>query len=114
MINLIAMDVYNDTPTIVTIWLTIMPKISIIILLIELVELGVINNLIINNLNDFINILNIINIKINNPIINIINIIEINTLIKNLLLITSLLSLIIGTVVGLAQNKIKRLLAWGI
>ena len=33
-------------------------------------------------------------------------------LIKNLLLISSLLSLIIGTVVGLAQSKIKRLLAY--
>src|ERR1700710_1873835 len=33
-------------------------------------------------------------------------------LIKNLLLISSFLSLIIGTIVGLAQTKIKRLLAY--
>jgi NADH:ubiquinone oxidoreductase subunit 2 (subunit N) len=31
-----APDVYNDNPTIVTIWLTIMPKLSILILLLEL------------------------------------------------------------------------------
>ena len=31
---------------------------------------------------------------------------------KNLLLLSSLLSLIIGTVVGLAQSRIKRLLAY--
>jgi NADH-ubiquinone oxidoreductase chain 2 len=34
------------------------------------------------------------------------------TKIKNLLLICSLLSLSIGTIVGLAQTKIKRLLAY--
>lgn len=37
---------------------------------------------------------------------------NIDTISKNLLLISSLLSLIIGSVVGLAQNKIKRLLAY--
>jgi NADH-ubiquinone oxidoreductase chain 2 len=38
-----APDVYDDSPTIVTIWLTIMPKISIIILLLELhTQLGII------------------------------------------------------------------------
>ena len=35
-------------------------------------------------------------------------------IIKNLLLIASLLSFIVGTVVGLAQSKIKRLLAYSI
>lgn len=75
-----APDVYDDSPTIVTIWLTIMPKIAIFIFLLDIV-LG-----------------NSINTEIES--------------IKNLLLISSLLSLIIGTVVGLAQNKIKRLLAY--
>jgi NADH-ubiquinone oxidoreductase chain 2 len=86
-----APDVYDDTPTIVTIWLTIMPKISIIILLIYLLEMGTIGYS-----------------------FNISNLLEINNmyLFKNLLLISSLLSLIIGTVVGLAQSKIKRLLAY--
>src|SRR6185369_12327953 len=95
-----APDVYDDTPTIVTIWLTIMPKISIIILLIELVELGTIGSTNSLNISSYNNILN--------------SLLEINSmyLIKNLLLITSLLSLIIGTVVGLAQTRIKRLLAY--
>src|ERR1700710_1412045 len=39
-------DVYDDTPTIVTIWLTIMPKISILILLLELhTQIGFIGGL---------------------------------------------------------------------
>jgi len=80
-----APDVYDDSPTIVTIWLTIMPKISIIILLLEI--------------NTQLNI----DLILENNIINII---------KHLLLISSLLSLLLGTIVGLAQIKIKRLLAY--
>jgi NADH-ubiquinone oxidoreductase chain 2 len=37
-------DVYDETPTIVTIWLTIMPKISILILLLEIYLLATANN----------------------------------------------------------------------
>jgi NADH-ubiquinone oxidoreductase chain 2 len=91
-------DVYDETPTIVTIWLTIMPKISILILLLELhTQIGVIGSL--NSLT--------IDLKINLSL-------QENSiyLLKNLLLISSLLSLIIGTVVGLAQTRIKRLLAY--
>ena len=40
MINLIAVDVYDEVPTIVTIWLTIIPKIAILILLLELQYYG--------------------------------------------------------------------------
>ena len=121
-------DVYDESPTIITIWLTIMPKIAIIVFLIELLtpidyfgkifehylSLQIINpvndlfnntilekNQIINSLTDWISII-INNIKL--PLN--------DTPIKNLLLISSLLSLIIGTVVGLAQTKIKRLLAY--
>ena len=36
---------------------------------------------------------------------------QVGVVLKNLLLISSLLSLIIGTIVGLAQSRIKRLLA---
>lgn len=88
-------DVYDETPTIVTIWLTIMPKISIIILLLEIYLL-------------FANI-NIDNIAIG--IYQIVGLADINIL-KNILLISSFASLIIGTIVGLAQIKIKRLLAY--
>lgn len=85
-----APDVYDDSPTIVTIWLTIMPKISILVLLLE----------VIGNISPYLQ-LNLLGTDSAN----------IGT-IKILLLISSLLSLIIGTVVGLAQTKIKRLLAY--
>ncbi len=88
------MDVYDDTPTIVTIWLTIIPKISILILLLDLyLHIDLIDQLtLFSKLNGF---------KLN-----------IEEVSKYLLLITSLFSLIIGSVVGLAQNRIKRLLAY--
>jgi NADH-ubiquinone oxidoreductase chain 2 len=87
-------DVYDETPTIVTIWLTLIPKISILILLLDLyLHIDLIDQLtLFGELNGF---------KFN-----------IDQLIKYLLLITSLLSIIIGSVVGLAQNRIKRLLAY--
>jgi NADH-ubiquinone oxidoreductase chain 2 len=70
-----------------------MPKISILILLLEIYTQGLgieIGLFISNNINfKFVEI-------------------------KNLLLISSLLSLIIGTIVGLAQTRIKRLLAYSI
>jgi NADH-ubiquinone oxidoreductase chain 2 len=81
-----APDVYDGTPTIVTTWLTIMPKISITLFLLEL-QTGLAPTalpLFSSNLD----------------------------VIKNLLLVSSLLSLIIGTVVGLAQYRIKRLFAY--
>jgi len=80
-----APDVYDDSPTIVTIWLTIMPKISILIFLLEL-------NTHINMESLWIN--------------------ENLDVIKYLLLISSSLSLLLGTIVGLSQIKIKRLLAY--
>lgn len=87
-----APDVYDGVPTIVTTWLTIMPKISIVIFLLELVVgLGINIDATSINLGDAVPSFNVL---------------------KNLFLISSLLSLIIGTVVGLAQYKIKRLLAY--
>jgi len=85
------MDVYDDSPTIVTIWLTIMPKISILILLFEIYtqSFGLEIGLFLPN-----------------------NITYKYVEVKNLLLLSSLISLIIGTLVGLAQTRIKRLLAY--
>lgn len=80
-----APDVYDESPTIVTIWLTIMPKISILILILEIFT------------------------QITGA--SVLESIGLNS-IKFLLLISSLFSLIIGTVVGLTQIKIKRLLAY--
>jgi NADH-ubiquinone oxidoreductase chain 2 len=83
-------DVYDGVPTIVTTWLAIMPKISIFVLLLELQRgLGFTNAS--------------LSLLIDGVPFNVW---------KNLLLVSSLLSLIIGTVVGLAQYRIKRLLAY--
>ncbi len=92
-----APDVYADSATIITTWLTIIPKISILLLLFEI--------------QTHINLIENINIILElNPLNNIIN----NNYLwsKNLLLISSLLSLLIGTILGLAQSKLKRLLAY--
>lgn len=78
-----APDVYDDSPTIVTIWLTIMPKLSILIFLLEIQS------------------------QIGNSLLTVFSL-----SLKNLLLISSLISLIIGSVVGLSQSRIKRLLAY--
>src|SRR6201999_4187217 len=59
-----APDVYDETPTIVTIWLTIMPKISIILILLEIyTQIGTINSLntIIINTNGYSELINTIN-----------------------------------------------------
>ena len=87
-----APSVYDESPTIITIWLTIMPKISIIIFLLVFFY----NNQLAN-----INTITQTDLDINYFIV-----------IKYLILICSLFSLIIGTIVGLAQNKIKKLLAY--
>jgi NADH-ubiquinone oxidoreductase chain 2 len=93
-----APDVYNDVPTIVTTWLSIMPKIAIIILSFEIISTV--------NLEAVIASVPSGNWTIGNEAVFPTN------LIKILFLISSFLSLIIGTIVGLAQIKIKRLLAY--
>ncbi len=81
-----APDVYDGVPTIVTTWLAVMPKISIFIFLLTLhsVSEG-------------------LGLSLGDVTVNVW---------QALLLICSLLSLIIGTVVGLAQFRIKRLFAY--
>jgi len=92
-----APDVYSDVPTIVTTWLTIMPKIAIVILAFEMLSTmapeALSQGLVASNLS----------LNLDSGLI---------VGLKNLLLISSFLSLIIGTIVGLAQVKIKRLLAY--
>jgi NADH-ubiquinone oxidoreductase chain 2 len=127
-----APDVYDDSPTIITIWLTIMPKISIIIFLLE--TFGHTQIELLGNISSYYSPLNIIESISQINLLSAENIIGENTkifypsegpkeagvlstagsvyVLKTLLLISSLLSLIIGTVVGLAQTKIKRLLAY--
>ena len=99
-------SVYDESPTIVTIWLTIMPKISIIIFLLTLFTMftGNLDSLTIN-----FDYFNLNNINVDSYIL---PISESNFFLRDLVLISSLLSLLIGTIVGLAQIKIKRLLAY--
>ncbi len=132
-------DVYDGTPTIVTTWLTIIPKIAILIILLELqIKLGYsscnfvttegvedltlgLKTIVINS-SGYIQNLNQIsdwlNLFLTTPILSnindsfIINIFVYNNIIKSLLLISATLSLIIGSLLGLAQIKIKRLLAY--
>jgi len=108
-------DVYDGTPTIVTSWLTIIPKISILILLLELqiqlgsadAMLGGLKTLILSNSGYlYPEISQMYNTHpLATPI-------ESVAVIKSLLLISSVLSLIIGSLLGLAQLRIKRLLAY--
>ena len=81
-----APDVYDGVPTIITSWIAIMGKISILIFI--CITQSILFN---NNWND------------NNIILNLFEII---------LAISTFLSLIIGSTLGLVQHKIKRLLAY--
>ncbi len=92
-----APDVYDGTPTIVTTWLTIMPKISILVFLLEL-QSGLSGTSLVLQLGSE-------GLGSSAPLRGV-------NVWKNLLLISSLLSLVIGTVVGLAQFRIKRLFAY--
>jgi NADH-ubiquinone oxidoreductase chain 2 len=121
-------DVYDGTPTIVTTWLTIIPKIAILFILLELqVKLGSFSLIgygfaslaqgELFNLAGFFEP-NILEVNTQGPwpspsyfYSDIIN----NTKLAGgtaIFLISSFLSLIIGSLLGLAQKKIKRLLAY--
>jgi NADH-ubiquinone oxidoreductase chain 2 len=124
-------DVYDETPTIVTIWLTIMPKIAIILLLLEIQSqimsidglTPLLNSGTTNGYQDYSNLgdtftrMRLYEKEISQSLMSPLNIIvvpsaNIISILKNLFLISSILSLIIGTVVGLAQTRIKRLFAY--
>lgn len=98
-----APDVYDQVPTIITTWLTVMPKISILVFLLEL-ESDISLNIDSLSLSESF-------VYSSSSLMGLTGYTTTN-IIKNLLLISSLLSLVIGTVLGLAQFKIKRLLAY--
>ena len=103
-----APDVYDGTPTIVTVWLTIVVKLTIFVFLLSLIELTIPSSA--STINTFYEAWSVtrethMNFK---PVL----ILEGLEQIKNLLLISSLLSLIVGTIAGLSQIKLKRLLAF--
>ena len=136
-------DVYDGTPTIVTIWLTIIPKIAILFILLELqIKLGSfglleegLKTIIINNSGYLLNFNALPKTEAINSFLNL-NLTSLfppqdlaigkdcavpplsfrqgggENILKTLLLISATLSLIIGSLLGLAQIRIKRLLAY--
>lgn len=92
-------DVYDETPTIITTWLTIIPKLSIVILLLDLCF-------------QFYSPAVYISANSSLDYFYLESVLSWNNSIKLLLILSGILSLIIGTVVGLSQIKIKRLLAY--
>lgn len=79
-----AIDVYSQVPTIVTTWLIIMPKITIVLFLLQFVSLALVHIPSFEGLG----------------------------VIKYIFIVSALFSLVIGSLVGLAQYRIKRLLAY--
>lgn len=101
-----APDVYDGVPTIVTSWLATMPKISIFLFLLEL-QSGLGGSF------------SIVSLLQSNDALSfgpfggeLSGSASLGNVWKNLLLVASLLSLLIGTVLGLSQYRIKRLLAY--
>lgn len=90
-----APDVYDGVPTVVTTWLTVMPKISILLFLLESSFKGIIQ------FTDIANTASYLSVDGSGI-----------QLWSSLLIISATLSLLIGTLLGLAQHKIKRLLAY--
>lgn len=113
------MDVYDEVPTIVTIWLTIIPKIALLVLILEIyTQLNIYSSAslesVLISLQGYISnnqsVIGALPLLTSNENIHIA--IDQQVSLKNIFLISSVLSLIVGTVVGLAQSKIKRLLAY--
>nr|QBL02058.1 NADH dehydrogenase subunit 2 [Phlebopus portentosus] len=96
-----APDVYDNSPTIVTIWLTIMPKLSILYLLFEIYSSLTLSTSILV-FEPFTFIFKFVYLFYDDKLLEI----------RNLFILTSFFSLILGTIVGLSQIKIKRLLAY--
>jgi len=98
-------DVYDGTPTIVTMYLTILPKIAIFMFLLEMcTHFGIYHGHFKQTLGSFSGAPFILGETHNSFLV--------ESSIYKLLLITSICSLIIGSVLGLSQIKIKRLLAY--
>jgi NADH:ubiquinone oxidoreductase subunit 2 (subunit N) len=124
-----APDVYSDVPTYTTTWLIIIAKLSIFILMLILIH-NIHSGLNLNNLSlldQFTIIKENTNLYDNKEINKDFSYFFIDyslpiffwnitysslNLWSNVLIISALLSLIIGTIVGLSQNRIKRLFAY--
>jgi NADH:ubiquinone oxidoreductase subunit 2 (subunit N) len=123
-----APDVYSDVPTYSTTWLIIIAKLSILVLMLFLIH-NIHIGLNLNNLNILEQNYNLFNFDYSNNIDNIkdINYLYINKdipfsfwnptysslgLWTNILTLSAIFSLIVGTVLGLSQSRIKRLFAY--
>lgn len=82
-------DVYDGVPTIITTWIATMPKIGLLVSLVNIVNIFVQPGLNSNMVNGII-----------------------QTNFTNLLLVSSVLSFVVGAIVGLSQVRIKRLLTF--
>jgi NADH-ubiquinone oxidoreductase chain 2 len=110
-----APDVYNDVPTYSTTWLIIIAKVSIFILMLVLIN-NIYIRLNINSLSimeqnysmtqSLGNKLNISSFSVWNPSYNSLG------LWTNIIILSAIFSLFIGTVLGLSQSRIKRLFAY--
>jgi NADH-ubiquinone oxidoreductase chain 2 len=98
-----AADVYDGVPTKVTTWLAIMAKISILTFLLDLAIGAKSSTAILSNKFNGESYLSLLEGQKENLLF---------PVHSNLLLIVALLSLLVGTIVGLAQSRIKRLLAY--
>ena len=100
-------DVYDGTPTIVTMYLTILPKIAILMFLLEIcTHFGIYHgHLTLGFFSSVGDGAPFILGETSNSFL-------VESSVYKLLLITSICSLIIGSVLGLSQIKIKRLLAY--
>ncbi len=86
-----APDVYDGVPTVVTTWVTVMPKISLLGFVLHL-------SINLNNCSGEIEIVKMTEIT--------------DASLSTLIATGSMLSLIIGAIVGLSQGRVKRLLAY--
>lgn len=96
-----APDVYDGVPHVITIWLQVMTKISILLFLLNLIY----------HLNIYLG-LSFISSTASVEGISSINNISYNEIYTYVILFSAVLSLIIGSILGLVQYRIKRLLAY--
>lgn len=111
MINLTAVDVYDQVPTKVTTWLVLIPKLSILILIFELLNIVITSGYWNTIIPDVVAIGESSLISYT-PLDSIRSLELGENFLKNILVLSSLISLIIGSLLGLSQVRIKRLLAF--
>jgi NADH-ubiquinone oxidoreductase chain 2 len=105
-----APEVYDQVPTKVTTWLVLIPKLSLLILVFEILNIVITSG----NWNTILSDVLVSSVGYPDSItLNSIGSLEFGEgFFKNILVLSSLISLIIGSLLGLSQVRIKRLLAF--